>query len=112
MQQIGRALCIQSRNTITNIISIGIITTFYLQTQPAPTAVVNWSYKIPNQLVSASTAANAFSHIQNFALNASVVDKKIGFSVSSNGLALTVMGTYLGSQSEFTNRVISSKYIA
>jgi len=68
--------------------------------------VVNWAYTFPNQLVSASTAAATFSHIQNFAMNASVIDKNIGFSVSSKELSLTVIGSYLGSQTDFTNRVL------
>ena len=86
-------------------ISFGIFTTFYLQKQPAPSSVVNWRYNFPNQLVSASTTANSFLHTQNFAQNASVVKKNIGFSVSSNGLSITMIGAYFGSQSNFADKV-------
>lgn len=39
-------------------------------------------------------------------MNASVIDKNIGFSVSSKELSLTVIGSYLGSQTDFSNRVL------
>ncbi|KAI4140180.1 MAG: hypothetical protein L6R39_005907, partial [Caloplaca ligustica] len=58
--------------------SFGIVTTFYLQTQPAPTSVINWSFSIPNMFQSAATSANSLVHIQSFAQNASVVDRKLG----------------------------------
>ncbi|KAL8786508.1 MAG: hypothetical protein Q9213_002735 [Squamulea squamosa] len=60
--------------------SMGIITTFYFQTQQAPRSVVNWVYEIP--VVSPSVGSAAFSHIQSFALNASIIDSKIGFGVT------------------------------
>ena len=86
-------------------ISFGIFTTFYLRTQPAPSSVVTWRYNFPNQLVSASTTASSFLHTQDFAQNASVVNKNIGFSVSSNGLSITVIGAYSSSQSNFADKV-------
>lgn len=59
--------------------SIGIVVFFYFQTKPAPSEVVNWSYTIPDMYVSAATSATVFQNIQNFALNPTVVDRKLGF---------------------------------
>ena len=65
---------------LTNIGSIGIITTFYFQTFPAPNSIVNWVYTIP--ISNPTVAAAAFAHIQDFATNASVIDEKTGFGIS------------------------------
>lgn len=59
--------------------SFGIIVYFYLQTKPAPLSVVDWEYTIPGMYVSADTSAAVFSNIQDFSLNASVIDRNLAF---------------------------------
>jgi len=59
--------------------SFGVIVYFYFQTKPAPDSVVNWSYNIPGMYNSAASSAAVFNHIQDFALNPSVVDHKLAF---------------------------------
>ena len=83
--------------------SFGIVTTFYLQTQPAPTSVTNWSFSLPNIFSSATTATNALLHIQDFATNASVIDAQLGFGIYMDGTTFSISGTYFGSQSHFTS---------
>ncbi|KAL8711846.1 MAG: hypothetical protein Q9220_003790 [cf. Caloplaca sp. 1 TL-2023] len=85
--------------------SFGIVTTFYLQTQPAPSSVVNWSFSIPNMFKSAATSANYFLHIQNFAQNASVVDRKLGVGIYMDGSGFSISGTYFGTLADFNNRI-------
>ncbi|KAL8950178.1 MAG: hypothetical protein Q9222_003771 [Ikaeria aurantiellina] len=85
--------------------SFGIVTTFYLQTQPAPTSVVNWSFSIPNMFKSAATSANYFLHIQSWAQNASVVDRKLGVGMYMDGQGFSISGTYFGSLTDFNNKI-------
>lgn len=85
--------------------SFGIITTFHLQTLPAPASVVNWQYSIPGMFVSAATTAAAFSHIQSFAQNASVVDRKLGLGIYLDGSGFSISGTYIGDLSTFTSKI-------
>ncbi|KAL8813521.1 MAG: hypothetical protein Q9200_000195 [Gallowayella weberi] len=82
--------------------SFGIITTFYFQTEPAPDSIVNWAYTFP--IANPNEAATTFSHIQAFALNASVIDDKIGFGVSPSPSSIHISGTYRGEEAEFNTK--------
>ena len=86
--------------------SFGIITTFYLQTVPAPESVVNFQYNIPGMFTSAATTTAAFTHIQAFAQNASVVDRKLGLGVYLDGSVFTIRGTYIGDLSTFNDKLV------
>ena len=85
--------------------SFGVITTFYLQTLPAPASVVNWQYSIPGMFTFAATTTAVFTHIQAFALNASVVDRKLGFGIYLDGSGFSISGTYIGDLSTFTDKI-------
>ncbi|KAL8912101.1 MAG: hypothetical protein Q9171_002817 [Xanthocarpia ochracea] len=85
--------------------SFGIVTSFYLQTQPAPSSVINWSFSIPNMFSSAATSANNFLHIQKFAQNASVVDRNLGMGMYMDGQGFSISGTYFGSLTNFNNKI-------
>ncbi|KAL8987516.1 MAG: hypothetical protein Q9177_003277 [Variospora cf. flavescens] len=85
--------------------SFGIITTFYLQTVPAPSTVINWSFSIPNMFSSAATSAAALMHIQAFAQNASVVDRKLGMGMYMDGYGFSISGTYFGSLADFNAKI-------
>ncbi|KAL8660713.1 MAG: hypothetical protein Q9202_006293 [Teloschistes flavicans] len=84
--------------------SFGIVTSFHLQTQPAP-SVVQWSYSIPNMFQSGSQSAKYFSHIQAFAQNASVVDRNLGMGMYMDGSGFSIHGTYFGSLSTFNTKI-------
>lgn len=83
--------------------SIGIITTFYFRTHPAPTSILNWGYTIP--IANPSVAAAAFSHIQSFALNTSIVDDRIGFGVTPSPSSWFINGTYRGDKATFEAKI-------
>lgn len=85
--------------------SFGIITTFYLQTRPAPAAVVNWQYSIPGMFTSAATSTAAFTHIQNFVQNSSVVDRNLGIGIYLDGSGFSISGTYIGPLATFTGDI-------
>lgn len=86
--------------------SVGIAVKFYLQTKPAPTSVVNWAFTFQGFMSNVSTAVDGLMHIQDFALNSSVVDRNMGFGMYTdmyNGLSIS--GTYFGDNSTFTTKV-------
>ena len=86
--------------------SFGIVTTFYLATQSAPDTVVNFGFQFPGLYTSAATAAAAMMHIQDVALNASVVDRKLGLGVYLDSTPIfSVRGTYFGSLEEFSSKI-------
>ncbi|KAL8640633.1 MAG: hypothetical protein Q9228_002472 [Teloschistes exilis] len=85
--------------------SFGIVTAFYLQTQPAPSSVVQWGYSIPNMFKSASQSATYFSHIQSFAQNASVVDRNLGIGIYMDGSGFSISGTYFGPLATFNSKI-------
>lgn len=85
--------------------AFGIVINFYLQTEPAPSTVVNWSFGIPGMFVSAKTSTDAFLHIQDFARNASVIDRKISFGSYLDGQGFSIGGTYFGTLDDFNNKV-------
>lgn len=86
--------------------SFGIITTFYLQTRPAPSSVINFSISIPAVLSSASAAAKAFLKLQNFALASPLVNRNISFGIYTDGNAFSLNGWYFGDQPFFTNTIL------
>ncbi|KAK0710273.1 hypothetical protein B0T26DRAFT_755358 [Lasiosphaeria miniovina] len=87
--------------------AFGVVVNFYLQTSPAPPDVVNWSFSFPQALASAEAGVLAFKGVQNFALNGSVVDGKLGFGVTigGNGASFSVHGTYFGPVATFNATV-------
>ena len=85
--------------------SFGITTSFYLQTQPVPASVVNWEYSFPNMFTSAATTTAVFTSVQAFALNASIVDRKLGFGIYLDGTNFHIDGTYLGDLTTFNSAI-------
>ena len=83
----------------------GIVITFYLQTQPAPDKVVNWQYNLPSMFHDAIASAVVFQHIQDFALNASVVDRNLGLGVYLDGNTFYISGTYFGDLATFNDKI-------
>ncbi|KAF2865573.1 hypothetical protein BDV95DRAFT_506587 [Massariosphaeria phaeospora] len=87
--------------------SFGIITTFYLQTNPAPASVTYFSLQWADTLYKTKdTFVNTFLHIQEFAKNASVVDNRISFGINLNGVdSYNLGGTFFGSVDEFNAKI-------
>lgn len=86
--------------------SIGIITTFYLQTQPAPAQVVNYSANFSSALKSADAAANVILTLQNFATTSPYIDRNLTVEVYTSVLGeFIVRGWYFGDLDYFSKTV-------
>ena len=83
-----------------------IVHTFHLQTQPAPTEVVNWQYNFNNMFTNAATSAAFMSHIQDFALNSQLVDRRLGLGMYMDGTTFYISGTYFGTMDDFESRLV------
>lgn len=86
--------------------SFGIVTTFYLQTLPAPSSIVNFAVSIPNVLGSAATAAKAFLELQSFVLSSPYVNRNISFGIYTDGNAFSLGGWYFGDEAFFKSMVL------
>lgn len=81
------------------------MSTFYLATKPAPASVVQFSFGISNIYSSVAAATNIFLHIQDFARNATIIDRNIGFGVYLDAQQFIIQGTYFGSLEDFDAKV-------
>lgn len=54
---------------------------------------------------SATTSANVLLHIQSFAQNASVLDRKLGMGMYMDGSGFSISGTYFGSLDDFNTKI-------
>jgi len=86
--------------------SFGVVTNFYIQTQPAPSSILYFQYSFQNVLNAKDTFTNSFLHIQDVAKNASVIDKNIGFGFYiDNYGSFNLQGSYFGSADDFQTKV-------
>ncbi|KAI8965552.1 putative glucooligosaccharide oxidase [Daldinia sp. FL1419] len=86
--------------------SFGIAIAFRLNTIPAPDSVIHWDVKISDATKSVESAVKAFQHIQAFVHDGSIVDRRLGLSVTVASDYFAVAGTYLGPLDEFVLRVL------
>jgi hypothetical protein len=86
--------------------SFGIVTTFYLQTRPAPSSVTYFQFDFDGVFDSKAKFTNTFQHLQDVAKNASVINNKISFGVYLDGYGTySLSGAYFGSVAEFNSKV-------
>jgi hypothetical protein len=86
--------------------SIGIITTFHLQTQPAPAHVVSYSSNFSSALKSASTAADVILKLQTFVTNSPYIDRNLTLEVYISVFGdFIVRGWYFGDQNYFSKTI-------
>lgn len=95
--------------------SIGIVTSFSLQTQPAPEEVINFNYEFQTVMESVEQAVSAFTWLQTFVSNATAVDRRTSFALqtmikpdpSTGTISKTfvVTGTFLGSLAGYTTSI-------
>lgn len=85
--------------------SFGIVTTFYLQTKPAPTSITYFAFPFNGVFGSKTKFTNSFLHLQDVAKNASVVDNKISFGIYLDGETFSLSGAYFGSVADFNSKV-------
>lgn len=86
--------------------SFGIVTTFYLQTRAAPSAVTWFSFPLNSVWGSKATFTNTFLHLQDVATNASIIDNRISFGIYMDGWgSYSVSGAYFGTVEDFNQRI-------
>lgn len=85
--------------------SFGIITRFYLATQPAPKRVVLFSYDIAGVVDNVDVATAAFLHLQQVVQDGATVDRNLSFGIYIHEGAWTIWGVYLGEQAHFETHI-------
>lgn len=86
--------------------SLGIITTFHMQTRAAPTSVTYFAIPYPSTFASQSTFTSSFLRLQDLARNASIIDDRISFGVYlDNYGTFSLSGAFFGTPQEFTSRI-------
>ena len=87
--------------------SFGIITTFHLKTQAAPDSIINWQFPFPGVLETPAIATKIMLHLQDWAQNSSVVDRKLGgMGVYMDGDGtFSMSGTYFGDLATFNSKI-------
>ncbi|KAF2826187.1 FAD-binding domain-containing protein [Ophiobolus disseminans] len=86
--------------------SFGIVTTFYLQTRPAPASVTYFQFDLNGVFDSKAIFTNTFMHLQDVAKNASVVNNKVSFGMYlDNYGTYSLSGAYFGSVADFNSKV-------
>jgi hypothetical protein len=86
--------------------AFGIVTSFYAQTEAAPATVINWGWTLPDMYADRDQFINTFLHIQDFAQNASVVDRNISFGMYLDGHVFNIAGLYHGDAAYFNDTII------
>ncbi|KAI3319860.1 Glucooligosaccharide oxidase [Xylariaceae sp. AK1471] len=86
--------------------SFGIAVNFYLRTQPAPKTVIKWSVDVPEAMRSVEGAVTAFQHVQDFANNPSIVDRRLGLVLFLDHHRFSIEGQYLGDLGTFTSSIL------
>lgn len=65
--------------------SFGIVTHFYLQTNPAPSSIINFAASIPAVLNDVETVTNAFLKLQATVFDSTYIDGNITFGIYTDG---------------------------
>jgi hypothetical protein len=87
--------------------SFGIVTTFYLQTKPAPTEVFSYATTFNSFLNSSTAAAPVILRLQDFALNSLLMDGDITLEIHMNVYgSFVIRGWYFGSNTHLTNTIL------
>ncbi|KAI4688124.1 uncharacterized protein J4E84_005052 [Alternaria hordeiaustralica] len=87
--------------------SIGIVTTFYLQTQPAPAQIVSYSMNFTSALKSSTSVADVLLQLQKFAQSSPLMDRNITLEIYMNIFgAFEVRGWYFGDRTHFSSAVL------
>jgi hypothetical protein len=88
--------------------SFGVVTTFYVQTRPAPASITYFSFAFTGIFNTQSLFTNTFLHIQDVAKNASVIDSRISFGIyMDNYGSYSLSGAFFGTVDEFDTKVKS-----
>lgn len=81
---------------------------FYLRTQPAPESIVRWSIDAPEAMKSVKNAVESFLSLQNFANDAALIDRRLGFVAFLSHDRFSLEGTYIGDIDTFTSTALTA----
>ncbi len=85
--------------------SIAIVTKFHVRTQAAPESLVYWTYDLPDVMKDVATAVKSFVHIQDFALNKTVQDRRLSWGWYYDPTAFVLRGKFFGTLDEFNSKI-------
>ncbi|RCI08055.1 hypothetical protein L249_7869 [Ophiocordyceps polyrhachis-furcata BCC 54312] len=85
--------------------SFGIVTRFNIRTQAAPKSLVYWSFNLSDATKDISTAVASLYHLQNFALNNTIQDRRLSWGWFLNQTRLLFRGKFHGPLDEFNQRI-------
>ncbi|KAF1961556.1 FAD-binding domain-containing protein [Byssothecium circinans] len=88
--------------------SFGIITNFYLRTNPAPESVTYFSFRWGDKLFGKKDDfTGTFLHLQEVSLNKSIIDNRISYGIFLDGVStFNLGGTFFGSPEEFNKAIL------
>ncbi|KAH3995174.1 hypothetical protein HBI13_141290 [Parastagonospora nodorum] len=87
--------------------SFGIITTFYLQTSPAPVSVTSYVATFSSQLNASSAASSILLQLQSFVLTSPLMNRDITLEVYMSVYGkFEVRGWFFGEEDHFTRTVL------
>lgn len=86
--------------------SFGIIQSFYLHTEFVPHEVCHWTISIPEVLKDVQMAVRAFRHIQDFAHNEDIVDRRLGMNLCFGPGNFAIHGSFLGPYDELKDKIL------
>ncbi|RDA93263.1 hypothetical protein CP533_6537 [Ophiocordyceps camponoti-saundersi (nom. inval.)] len=85
--------------------SFGVVTKFNIRTQAAPESLVYWSFNLSDVTRDTPMAVAALQHIQDFALNTTLQDRRLSWGWFLNQTRLLVRGKFHGPLDEFNQRI-------
>lgn len=86
--------------------SFGIVTTFYLQTLPAPSSVVVFSINLSQVTKNAATATAGFLKLQDFVLNSPLMDRNLNLGMYIDSSSFSISGWFFGNQTYFNTTIL------
>ncbi|PFH63398.1 hypothetical protein XA68_12362 [Ophiocordyceps unilateralis] len=85
--------------------SMGVVTKFKIRTQPAPESLVYWIFNFSDIVKDIPTTVAALEHIQNFALNKTVQDRRSSWGWYLGRQRFKLRGKFHGPLDEFNQRI-------
>ncbi|KAF2759070.1 FAD-binding domain-containing protein [Pseudovirgaria hyperparasitica] len=85
--------------------SIAIVTKFHMRTQAAPEKLVYWSYDLSNCMSKKATFVAAFQHVQSFALNTTVQDRRLNWGMWLGTDSWSIQGKFFGTLTDWKTRI-------
>ncbi|KAF4595443.1 glucooligosaccharide oxidase [Ophiocordyceps camponoti-floridani] len=85
--------------------SFGVVTKFNIRTEAAPDSLVYWTFNLSDILKDISTSVAALEHVQDFALNKTVQDRRLTWGWYLDDKTFLLRGKFHGPMDEFNQRI-------